>query len=108
MDNLIIKILRGLRESGINQMPAELKEIVYRGGFPGSDKAIVKFNEKFGKCAICGFREALDWHHLMVVDHTKPLMMDGREYEYCLGTIRLCPNHHALVHRNHRGTITKL
>lgn len=98
-DRLVIKMLRALRESNLYQLPAELKELVWDGNGIGGKEAVAEFNERFGKCAICGFKEVLDWHHLMVVDYNKPPMQDGSQYEFCLGLIRLCPNHHASVHR---------
>ncbi len=95
--------LRGLKESKLLQLPMELTGRIWDGKAVSGRKAVGAFKEKFNKCAICDFDEALDWHHLMVIDYKKPLMADGSRYEFCLGLIRLCPNHHALVHRNQGG-----
>lgn len=99
LGDLIIQALRGLKESNVYELPGALRGIVHDAKAVSGKRAVTRFREMFTRCAICGFDEALDWHHLVVVDYKKPLMADGTYYQHCLGVIRLCPNHHALVHR---------
>ena len=90
-----INLLQYIKESGLHEVPEELKDIVWDG-------KVTNRGNNHNRCAICGFDEVLDWHHLVVVDYKVPIMVDGSYYEYSLGAVRLCPNHHALVHRESR------
>ena len=95
----ILDYLCKVEEGKFHSLPEGLREIVYNGKFVIGKKAVGIFRTKKSKCAICGFDSVLDWHHIWVIDFEKPLMADGRHYQYCLGLIRLCPNHHAIVSR---------